>query len=259
MIQDEFNRLAEKRVMPVSDDIPFHEVLPPFARARLKGYKKKKQKAVDEAKMLEEDSMACDLERGYARPGVSYGKKSLMTLVSHGTIWHDQINRCLVPEEWLSAHCVPTLGMPCGSVPVCADYMRLVRDGCIGAHHLRSMVGNGWHIGSVGSWLMYVLAVVEFGVVIQVPRNPWSDGTEERSTHGLGSWRTKKWRHLIRLDSEPVAEPDQKRSKLWLCGKLRQALATSQNFEASGSAPETNQDFSGTDEVLNQVVDLTDD
>ena len=31
--------------MPVSDDIPFHEVLPPFARARLKGYKKEKQKA----------------------------------------------------------------------------------------------------------------------------------------------------------------------------------------------------------------------
>ena len=112
MIEDGFDRFAKRRLLPVDDEIPFSEALGPYRRTRLTLYKEEKDKAVADARILEGDSMACDLDRGFLRPGVSYGQMSFRTLVSHGTIWHDKFNRCLVPEEWVAAHCVPTAGMP---------------------------------------------------------------------------------------------------------------------------------------------------
>ena len=106
---------------------------------------------------------------------MSVGGEALFTLVGHGQLWHSHRERPLLAAEWLSAHAVPLpeyasiIGE--GHVFPC-DFMSLLYSGRLKIGDIHSLVGNGWHIGSLGSWLMFLLASTELeGLVAAVPRS----------------------------------------------------------------------------------------
>ena len=96
------------------------------------------------------------------------------------------------------------------------------------------MVGNGWHIGSVGSWLMYVLAVVVFAPKVWVPRPLWSEPKRQ-------------------CDNESDAKHDKKRKKVWGPGILHHVVATIVHDPNSEHAC-----LDKSDEIIMNVIDLTD-
>ena len=78
------------------------------------------------------------------------------------------------------AHAIPVDNGLCGKAEIMADYMKLVDDGDLSANDVKNMVGNGWHVGSIGSWLMFVLSAVEFHEGLSMPKPlPASDDVEE--------------------------------------------------------------------------------
>ena len=58
----------------------------------------------------------------------------------------------------------------CGNAEIVADDMSLVEFVELSVNDVKSFVGNGWHIGSIGSWLMFLLSAIEFDECIEVPR-----------------------------------------------------------------------------------------
>ena len=171
--QQEFDMVASKVVMPVSDEGTWFDTLPVSLRKRKDAYEEEFQQKVRDANALATWAWAADLERGMSRSALCCGDEALFTLVGHGLIWHSQRQRPLLAAEWLSAHGVPLreyshiIGadhvFPC-------DFMSLVSSGQLALRDIRSLVGNGWHIGSVGSWLMFMLASTELQPMMTVPR-----------------------------------------------------------------------------------------
>ena len=56
---------------------------------------------------------------------------------------------------WHASPGAPSIQLPC-------DFLGLIDDGEVTASTLKSAVGNGWHIGVLASWVMFVLSSVEF-------------------------------------------------------------------------------------------------
>jgi hypothetical protein len=165
------------------------------------------------AKAMEGYPCVFDLEvtlgcRSRRSVGSNWGS-SLFTLVSHGKIWHEQLQRPMTLEEWLGAHLIPTWNNPPGhhwngphhadSLPVPCDYMKLVNTGQVLPSTLKSAVGNGWHIGILTSWIMFVMASVEFGQnyvrLVQNPcpqtppakrRKQWASPPQDNAENDLG-------------------------------------------------------------------------
>lgn len=175
-VDEEFERACVGRVMPVGSD-DWLDTLLPSERARREEYLCQIERDIALAKGMEGDPSVFDLE---VTPGTrsrrsvgSHMGANLFTMTSHGNIWHEHFQRSMTLEEWLGAHVVPTPTNPPrdlslgpqapDALPVPCDYMHLVRTGMLHPNTLKSAVGNGWHIGCLTSWIMFILASVEFG------------------------------------------------------------------------------------------------
>ena len=200
-LEDVFRKMAETKCLPVDDDgVWFYDVLPSYQRERLAAYEAEMEKEIDQAKLLSTDDAVFDLERGVKRPAITYAGKPLFTMVSHGTVWHSHHRRPLLLEEWLMAHAIPVGNGLCGKAEVAADYMQLIDSEHLTSNDLKNMVGNGWHIGSIGSWFMFVLSAVEFHEGLSMPKPlPVVDDVEEvfdsppRKKHCGGSFDRQNW------------------------------------------------------------------
>ena len=187
--EKEFERMGQSMALPVSftEELDFCDVLPVYQRDRLGVYREQFQEHVAQARCLPSDHAVYDLERGSARPAQVYGGAPLFTLVSHGTLWHDTHMRPLTALEWCMAHGIVADPAVCGpGVEQVADYLPLLESNELSRRALKDMVGNGWHVGSVGSWLMFLLGAVEFSSATRAPRyvNPPDDAEEEMDDDG---------------------------------------------------------------------------
>ena len=159
----------KRRVAPV-DSRDWLDTLLPLERERRENYLLQNDRDVELAKAVDGDPSVFDLENNpLTRPRRVFGSEHstpMFCLVSHGTLWNERLMRPMLLEEWLGCHMVPTFmchasrGAPSLQLP--CDFLALVEDGGIKASTLKSAVGNGWHIGVLASWVMFVLSSVEF-------------------------------------------------------------------------------------------------
>ena len=149
--------------LEVNEDAVFDwsDTLTWFQRDRLLDYQQYTRRLVAQAKVLETDTHIYDLDQncpiGYKGATSAEDPRPLKTLISHGTIWNSRLRRPLLASEWLVAHGVPGVQGRFGPEgPV--DMIGMMASGEISPLQMKSMVGNGWHLPSVGSWLMWILA-----------------------------------------------------------------------------------------------------
>ena len=88
------------------------------------------------------------------------------SLISHGTYHHSMLKRPLLAVEWLGVH-----GLPIHEKTGRAynDVVQLLATNAISHSHVKSMVGNGWHLASIGPFIMELLSSIEVRRVVQVP------------------------------------------------------------------------------------------
>ena len=169
------------------EDLIWDDVVLPDEKNRRSGYLMKALDNIVRAKNSPEDVVVADLEQAPGgRPRFKQGHAvDLFAMLSHGTVWNFLLQRPLLLVEWLHLHLVATAQVPSdGSIPMICDYIGLVDEGKLKPCHIKGGVGNGWHHGSVGSWVMFVLASVEFTSGDPVPRPVSSieDATDETTT-----------------------------------------------------------------------------
>ena len=88
-------------------------------------------------------------------------------------------------------HCVPVWKDICAGYESPCDWEHLVASGALPPTKLKQMVGKGWHIQAMGSFVMYMLASVECRqeVILQhpvewffEPADPWDEETGSGGT-----------------------------------------------------------------------------
>ena len=141
----------------------WHDALTVYQRDRLLDYEAYTRRLVAEGKVKALDMHMYDLDQncpiGYKGSTSAENPRPLKTLISHGTIWNSHLRRPLLACEWLVAHVVPGVQGHFGpDGPV--DMIGLMAAGEVSPAQVRSMVGNGWHLAAVGSWMMWLLASV---------------------------------------------------------------------------------------------------
>ena len=165
MIKEEYNAFKSKRVMVVGCDAEersFRYLFLPFERARLEMYEKTDGPftGVDNVVHIH------DLEqnpgkRPRSSPVLPTGRCLMPSLISHGTLWNGVKDRCLLTLEWGSTQGYPTILSQC-SIKSPVYSRQLLAKGAISHAAMRQLFGLGWHLPSIGSWLMFLLSSVEF-------------------------------------------------------------------------------------------------
>ena len=74
----------------------------------------------------------------------------------------------LLGTQWGSIHGWPCHPNELALVPAFVNFRQLLREEQITPQGLRSMHGNGWHLPSIGSWVMFVLLCIEDRQLAQV-------------------------------------------------------------------------------------------
>ena len=83
-------------------------------------------------------------------------------------------------------HCVPVWPDMCAGTSSPCDWENLVSTGTLPPLKLKQMVGKGWHIQAMGSFVMFLLSAVEVRqkVIMQhpiewffEPEDPWDEET----------------------------------------------------------------------------------
>ena len=172
----EFQEKLKQRVCAVGT-ADWKELLLPEERKRREEHLQLDVQDVALAKALPGDPSCYDLESSLARPRRAIGEQKLFTLISHGTLWNEQLQRPMMLEECLGVHTVATPSNPPGhraflldELPVPLDVMACVREQIVDPATVKSCIGNGWHIATMTSWIMFVLASVEFRKGDSVPQ-----------------------------------------------------------------------------------------
>ena len=102
-------------------------------------------------------------------------KHMLPCLISHFTMLNNKLERPLLAYEALGVHGVPSSDvMQCefkDSFPV--DIMGLMANDIVSYNNVKSMVGNGWHLASQGTWLLLWLASIELRHTLDVFDHPF--------------------------------------------------------------------------------------
>ena len=166
-------------------DYDWTEMITMYQRDRLPDYHTFIRKMVAEARVQETDMHMFDLDQncpmGYKGSTSEDNPRPLRTLISHGTIWNTHLKRPLLASEWLVAHGVPGVQGKFGPEgPV--DLVGMMASGQVTPGQMKSMVGNGWHLPTIGSWLMWVLASTK-KYTQSVPLTPGRSLVVEHESH----------------------------------------------------------------------------
>jgi hypothetical protein len=95
------------------------------------------------------------------RPRTSRKSGVIQTLTSHGTLWCEELLRPLSALETVMAHAIPVWPHLCGGQESPVDWEKLVANGSLPPLKLKQMVGKGWHVQAMGSFIMFLLSSVE--------------------------------------------------------------------------------------------------
>ena len=85
--------------------------------------------------------------------------ETLMTLVSHGTLWKSDVQRPLTTLELALVQGFPSL--PVSDKRMLWSPRSLLQDGRLSPRVFQSMMGNAWHVPTAGSLFMFFLSCVE--------------------------------------------------------------------------------------------------
>ena len=98
-------------------------------------------------------------------------KGSLLCMLSHGCVWHDTFKRSLSSSEWCQLHGYPTESSIIEALKFPLDFRSLLQSKMVSPVETMSMMGNGWHLPSVGPWILWVMSSIEsMEDVIGAPR-----------------------------------------------------------------------------------------
>ena len=166
--EKEFARWVSGRVHPVENELDWPDVLLPSEGCRIGFYEKLMQRNVDLAKVLPGANAAMDIGQDPTqRPRLRHGSDAgtnLFALLGGSTVWNHLEQRPMMLEEQLRTHMIPTPAHPdIESLPVPCDFVALVDQGLLKPSHIVDGVGNGWHVGIMGSWIMLLLGSLDFG------------------------------------------------------------------------------------------------
>ena len=168
--------LAEKRVLPVFDDIDdvsWFDLLLPSMRDRLEDYMALFAERQRMGLSCTGDNLVCDLEQQpKKRPRTSIespatGEGQVMTVISHQTLWNIQRGYPL-----LSLEIAQTNGWPiteedrsyCGCL---WDFEEMLRSKQLTCKQLVQAMGDGWNLMAQGCWIMWLLSNTRFRSELQ--------------------------------------------------------------------------------------------
>ena len=116
------------------------------------------EKDIAEAKSLDSDVRVFNLmqNKSHATRMVcgEIQKDPLCTFTGHGLLWNTDRERPLLTLEWLMVHGIPACPGLCGHKRPLVDFHKLLTDAQVLPGEVQSMVGNGWHLPSMGQWIM---------------------------------------------------------------------------------------------------------
>ena len=167
--------------------INWEKTLTPHQRNRLWDYELHVKSMVRRGTVAPDRMHMYDLDQncpiGYKGSTTAEDPGPLRTLISHGTIWNSFLQRPLLACEWAVAHGYPQTAY--GPKPP-VDLFSMMRRGDLSPQQLKSMVGNGWHLPSIGAWVMWLLASVK-KVVAEAPMSsltcaPDGDKADDEAT-----------------------------------------------------------------------------
>ena len=160
------------------EDVEPHDLLLPSQQQRLINYRKRSSTMKNKWLHPDGATFVYDLDHNpLKRPrvccchanqlgGVSHGnpkqcKGSLLCMISHGCVWHDGFKRPLSSSEWCQLHGYPTEAGFAASLDFPLDFGTLLKDMVVNPVETMSMMGNGWHLPSVGAWIMWAFSSIE--------------------------------------------------------------------------------------------------
>ena len=126
----------------------------------------------------------------------------LMCLVSHGLIVMD--GEPLLAVDWLGIHGYER--HPHGENPFAQTILSLLKSKVIDHNQVKSMVGNGWHLGSMGLLYMKLLSSLELRRPAKLARQLSGLETPLQRTPEKGSVNEETGSPVVIQDSPPTAE-----------------------------------------------------
>ena len=169
----ERKEVHKHRVTPVCDldELRYVDLLLPSVEDRLDDYRAKLEEDLRLAKVAGDDVACFELEQNpKKRPRIWYehratgsktGTGHLSTMLSHGTVWNEELERWLLAVESACCHGYAVEPDHIAQFVTPLRWDELLQSSIVTCSQLKSMIGNGWHLMSVLKWIMFLLASIE--------------------------------------------------------------------------------------------------
>ena len=160
--------LRSRGLVATSDEVLCpEEVLPATMLMRLEEYKKKKADMVANGIISDTDYRVLNLTQNASFSGPGAAKNTVGCLLTRSLLLDSVADRAyVVYPEYFAVQGWP---VPCGKetevapwAPWGADYERLLASCDFDELHLKKFLGNSTHLGAVGAFTMFGLAMVSF-------------------------------------------------------------------------------------------------
>lgn len=155
------------RTLPVEPTNPdeFFNLLLPSQKRRLEKYMDMENAIRASGKSFSDDYVAVDLDHEPSkRARISRSSKlthsTMCCCIGHGCIWSVTDRKWMTTAGWARLHCYPMNDVEHGISPVPVRLDKLMEQGLVNASEVKNMIGNGWHLRSLGQFLMWILASV---------------------------------------------------------------------------------------------------
>jgi hypothetical protein len=135
------------------DGISPHQLFPPGAVQRLSAHEKHRKTQFGLCNLPANANWFGDLEQ-WPKGGTSVPGQSIPCCLTHGTLYAFAQKRVVHPLELFQAHGYNTFADP--THPYHSLVTPLLQT--LSSNELDTLVGNGWHLPTMASWILYVLS-----------------------------------------------------------------------------------------------------
>ena len=162
----EFENTRVHAVPEHDGPVDWEELLLPSQRSRLERYNDLHRHRLSNGRTFSDEFVTYDLDHEPCKRarlsktgGVCTGNQGC--LISHGCIWSPGKKCWLQASGWARAHVYPVTAAEFQCVEFPLDIAKLLRSETLSSAEVKSMIGNGWHLRSMGLFLMYLLGSIQ--------------------------------------------------------------------------------------------------
>ena len=162
----QLEHLAQKRVVPVSGELSYEDTWMPSQRAYFQEYLEYFDRRISQGYMLPTDTKIDDLDHtpraSWGRAVADTGNNNMLSAITHGTIVNCDTKQQMTCFDLARIHTWPTTKNQIEQVNGLFDFMDCIKKKIITPSDLMALIGDGWVLRTIGSFLMFILGNMEF-------------------------------------------------------------------------------------------------